>query len=286
MQFHEVAVLVQQGEGVGLHAAGDELDGQPVGGGAVDLQHIPLVQGGVKADVLPGGAVADGGIDHDTRGAEYRGERNRQRTGVPDVEEVALPPLAVLVAVVAEREAELRHEAAHDGVLALEAVPVGLGAVEHEVQPGVRVELDGVGGLLQHEAGEILVAEVGGAGGEEGQQLQKAAGLCLPVRPPEVRDDLVGHAFDALSLYRYALLVDALCRLEGDIHAREVVHLVRDAVVPAEVEGGPGVRHEAEMVFAHGRCPFSVFGLWRGRPPSGLRAGGRRRCGPWSRCSG
>ena len=145
VQLHEVAVLVQQGEGVGLHAAGDELDGQPVGGGAVDLQHIPFVQGGVKADVLPGGAVADGGIDHDTRGAEYRGERNRQRTGVPDVEEVALPPLAVPVAVVAEREAELGYEAAHDGVLALEAVPVGLGAVEHEVQPGVRVELDGVG---------------------------------------------------------------------------------------------------------------------------------------------
>ena len=70
----------------------------------------------------------------------------------------------------------------------------------------------------------------------------------------------MGHAFDALPLYRYALLVDALRRLEGDVHAREAVHLVRDAVVPAEVEGGSGVRHEAEMVIAHGRPPFSVFG--------------------------
>ena len=236
--------------------------------------------------MLPGDAVADGWVDHDTRGAELRGERHRQRPGVSDIEEVALPPLAVLVAVVAEREAELRHEAAHDGVLALEAVPVGLRAVEHEVQPGVWVELDGVGGLLEHEAGKILVAEIGRTRGKEGQQLQKAVSLRLPVRPPEVRDDLVGHAFDALPLYRYALLVDALRRLEGDIHAREVVHLVGDAVVPAEVEGGPGVRHEAEMVTAHGGPPFSVFGPWRGRPPSALHAGGRRRCGPWSRCSG
>ena len=251
MQLHEVAVLVQQGEGVGLHAAGDELDGQTVGGGAVDLQHVPLVQGGVKADMLPGDAVADGWVDHDTRGAELRGERHRQRPGVAHVEEVALPPLAVLVAVVADGKLEAGDEAAHDSVLALEAVPVGLGAVEHEVQPGVRVELDGVGGLLEHEAGKILVAEVHRAGGEEGQQLQKAVGLRLPVRPPEVRDDLVGHALDALVLYGHALLVDALRRPEGDVHAREAIHLVWDAVVPAEVEGGPGVRHEAEMVFAH-----------------------------------
>ena len=236
--------------------------------------------------MLPGDAVADGWVDHDTRGAELRGERHRQRTGVLDVEEVALPPLAVLVAVVADREAELRHEAAHDSVLALEAVPVGLGAVEHEVQPGVRMELDGVGGLLQHEAGEISIPEIHRAGSEEGQLLQKQICLPLALRPPEVRDDLVGHAFDALSLYRYALLVDALGRLKSDVHAREVVDLIGDAVVPAEVEGGPGVRHEAEMVIAHGGPPFSVFGPWRGRPPSGPPAGGRRRCGPWSRCSG
>ena len=241
MQLHEVAVLVQQGEGVGLHAAGDELDGQTVGGGAVDLQHIPLVQGGVKADVLPGGAVADGGIDHDTRGAELRGERNRQRTGVPDVEEVALPPPAVLVAVVADREAELGYEAAHDGVLALEAVPVGLGAVEEKVQPGIRVELDGVGRLLEEEAGKILVAEVGGAGGEEGQLLQKQICLPLAIRPPEIRDDLMRDPLHALALHGHALLVDALGGLEGDIHAREIVDLIGDAVVPPEVEGCPGV---------------------------------------------
>ena len=236
--------------------------------------------------MLPGDAVADGWVDHDTRGAELRGERHRQRTGVAHVEEVALPPLAVLVAVVAEREAELGYEAAHDGVLVLEAVPVGLGAVEHEVQPGVRVELDGVGGLLQHEAGEIFVAEVGGAGGEEGQQLQKAAGLGLPIGAPEVGDDLVGHPLHGLALHGNSLLVDALGGLEGDIHAREAVHLVRDAVVPAEVEGGPGVGDEAEMVFAHGRCPFSVFEPGPGRPPSGPPAGGRRQSGPWSRCAG
>ena len=241
MQLHEVAVLVQQGEGVGLHAAGDELDGQPVGGGAVDLQHIPLVQGGVKADVLPGGAVADGGIDHDTRGAELGGERNRQRTGVAHVEEVALPPLAVLVAVVADGKLEAGDEAAHDSILALEAVPVGLGAVEHEVQPGVRVELDGVGGLLQEEPGEVFVPEIGCTRGKEGELLQKQICLPLAVRPPEVCDDLVGHAFDALPLYRHTLLVDALRRLEGDVHAREVVDLIGDAVVPPEVEGCPGV---------------------------------------------
>ena len=160
VQLHEVAVLIHLVKGVGLGAAGDQLDGQPVGGGAVNFQSLVLAEGQLKADVLPSGAVADGWVDHDTRGAELRGERHRQRTGVSDIEEVALPPLAVLVAVVAEREAELRHEAAHDGVLALEAVPVGLRAVEHEVQPGVRMELDGVGGLLQHEAGEISIPEI------------------------------------------------------------------------------------------------------------------------------
>lgn len=286
MQLHEVAVLVQQGEGVGLHAAGDELDGQTVGGGAVDLQHVPLVQGGVKADMLPGDAVANGWVDHDTRGAELRGERHRQRPGVAHVEEVALPPLAVPVAVVADGKLEAGDEAAHDSVLALEAVPVGLGAVEHEVQPGVRVELDGVGGLLQHEAGKILVAEVGGAGGEEGQLLQKQICLPLALRPPEIRDDLMRNPLHALALHGDPLLVDALGGLEGDIHAREVVNLVGDAIVPAEVEGGPGVCHEAEMVIAHGGPPFSGSVPWRGRPPSALRAAGRRRCGPWSRCSG
>ena len=76
---------------------------------------------------------------------------------------------------------------------------------------------------------------------------------------PEVGDDLVGHPLHGLALHGNSLLVDALGGLEGDIHAREAVHLVRDAVVPAEVEGGPGVGDEAEMVFAHGRCPFSVL---------------------------
>ena len=116
--------------------------------------------------------------------------------------------------------------------------------------------------------------------------LQKQICLPLAVRPPEICDDLVRHSLHALALHGDPLLVDALGGLEGDIHAREVVHLVGDAVVPAEVEGGSGVRHEAEMVIAHGGPPFSVFWPWRGRPPSGLRAGGRRRCGPWSRCSG
>ena len=113
------------------------------------------------------------------------------------------------------------------------------------------MELDGVGGLLQEEPGEVFVPEIGRARGEEGQQLQKAVSLHLAVCAPEVRDDLMGDALHALILHGDALLVDALRRLEGDIHAREVVHLVGDAVVPAEVENGPGVRHEAEMVFAH-----------------------------------
>ena len=113
------------------------------------------------------------------------------------------------------------------------------------------MELDGVGGLLQEKPGEVFVPEIGRAGGEEGQLLQKQICLPLAIRPPEICDDLVRHPLHALALHGHALLVDALGGLEGDIHAREAIHLVRDAVVPPEVEGCPGVCHEAEMVFAH-----------------------------------
>ena len=47
-QLQQVAVLVQQGEDVLLRAVLCPLDGQLVGGGAVDLDDLPRGQGGAR----------------------------------------------------------------------------------------------------------------------------------------------------------------------------------------------------------------------------------------------
>ena len=51
-QLHKVAVLVQQGEDVLFDLVFRPLDGQLVGGGAVDFDGLLLRQGGQDADAL------------------------------------------------------------------------------------------------------------------------------------------------------------------------------------------------------------------------------------------
>ena len=163
-QLHKVAVLVQQGEDVLFDLVLRPLDGQLVGGGAVDFDGLLLRQGGQNADALAGDDVEDAGVDHRGVRSEGGGEGHRQRPGVPAVDKGAGLPDAEAVGLrVVDREPEGCRIAAQRVTGSSQAVPEGLGTEEHHLQPDEAVELDGVGGLADHETAEPFVPEVEGA---------------------------------------------------------------------------------------------------------------------------
>ena len=216
--------------------------GQPVGRAAVDFQRVVGLQGQVKADVRAGAQVYHLRVHHRCDGAAQGGrEGHRQAALVAQHCRRAVPLDAVDVAVVADGERKRWPEAAQHAADGGEAVPEGLLAVEHQAASGVRCVAGKVGRFLQHEPGEIFVAEVHYALCEVGQAAGEEFCVFQLVLAPERHVHGAGYAGDALPLHGRAGLVDALSRLQVDVHTVERVEEVGHVVVPAQMQDGTGV---------------------------------------------
>ena len=75
------------------------------------------------------------------------------------------------------------------------------------------MELDGVGGLADHETAEPFVPEVEGARGLVGQGAEQKICVCIAVGAPAVGGDLAVHPRYALIFDGLAHLIDALRQL-------------------------------------------------------------------------
>ena len=77
-------------------------------------------------------------------------------------------------------------------------------------------------------------------------------------------DELTAHPGHALALHAHAHLVHALGGLHVHVHAVDGVEGVGRAVVPPDVESGPGIRDQLQMVFSErhlGALLSSFLGL-------------------------
>ena len=134
-----------------------------------------------------------------------------------------------------------------------QTVPVGLGAVQHQLT--ARLGVAGkIGRFLHHEAGEVGVPEVHRAGGVIGQLAGEIAGSVEGAVAPEHDAQGAGHACHALPLDRGAGLVDALRGLDIHIHAVQRVEVVGRVVVPAQMQDGTGVCDQANIRLLPDSC--------------------------------
>ena len=139
-----------------------------------------------------------------------------------------------------------------------------------------------VGGLGKHKAAEILVFKVHGAAGEVGEFFQQQGGIRIAVGAVAVDDEFTAHPGHALFLHRVADLVHALCGLQIYVHTIDGIEGVGRAVVPPDVESGPGIRHEPQMVFAKWHSEPSFHRFWALARSASQRASRWRSAAVWA----
>ena len=95
-------------------------------------------------------------------------------------------------------------------------------------------------------------------------------------------DEFTAHPGHALALHRFADLVHSLRLLQIYIHAVDGVEGVRRAVVPPDVESGPGIRDQLQMVFAKWHSEPSFHRFWALARSASQRASRWRSAAVWA----